>query len=200
MVPLDVKDAVKIFRRGQTVVYPTETLYALGVNALDKLAVSRLREIKNRPKEKVFPVIVSDIRQAEEFFVFSNLERLVVGRFWPGPLSLVLLSKSRSLTKALGSRFVAVRVSFNPIARKLTELMGSPLVSTSANLSGRQGCFSITCVERQFKGRPLKPYGFINVGKLRRSYPSTVVMFKGGKVQIIRPGVVTEKDIYSVTS
>lgn len=171
-------------------VYPTETLYALGCLATVKKSVRRLNRIKKRPKDNLFPVIVGSVQQARRFFFFSPSELRAAKLFWPGPLSLVLRVKSSSLRNAIGADRIAVRISKNQIASKLARESRAPIVSTSANLSGQYGCFTLRCVKRYFGASSPKPDFFLNGGRLQESLPSTLLIFEKRKWRVLREGKI----------
>ena len=182
-------------KSGGTVVYPTETSYALGTAATSSAGVQKIYRAKQRPREKVLPVVVSSVSQAKIYFSFSRTDAAITERFWPGALSLVLKVKSKSIRRALGSSTAAVRCSSNPIAVQLATLVGAPIVSTSANVSGQPGCASTTAVRQQFAGRNAKPDFYVNGGKLAKSLPSTIVRTRGTKIFCVREGAVPVADL-----
>jgi len=137
--------ALDALGRGELLIYPTDTLYALGGRARDSGAVARVRAVKGREAGKPLPVIAADIAQARALSQdwTAAAERLAQA-FWPGPLTLVVRSADdlpHALTAGVGS--VAVRVPALPLARTLCA--DGALVSTSANLAG--GAPPVTCDE-----------------------------------------------------
>jgi L-threonylcarbamoyladenylate synthase len=192
-----IECALGVLRRGGTVVFPTETLYGLGAMSTDSEAVKKIYLIKKRPQEKLLPVIVGSMGQAKKFFVLSRNDLKLAGIFWPGPLSLVLKTRSKRLIKALGNDLLAVRFSADPFAAKLAELCGAPIISTSANMSGKPGCFTVAAVKRQFarsKGSE-QPDLFLDGGTLKKSPPSTIVRVEKNKLSLIREGKIPLTEI-----
>lgn len=161
-----VEYALKILKQGGTIVFPTETLYGLGAIATDAEAVKKIYKIKKRPQEKLLPVIVGSMEQAKEYFAFSPKELKLAKKFWPGPLSIVIKTKSKKLIKALDNDMLAVRFSADPLAGKLALLSGAPIISTSANISGKPGCFTLAAVKRQFAHHEEQPDLFLEGGGL----------------------------------
>jgi L-threonylcarbamoyladenylate synthase len=185
-----IEEALKTLERGGTVVFPTETLYGLGAISTSAEAVKKIYLIKKRPADKLLPVIVGSMEQARKYFILNGNNLKLAKKFWPGPLSLILKTKSKKLAAVLGKDILAVRFSANPLATKLAELSGAPIISTSANISGKSGCFTIAAVKRQFTG-PDKPDLFIDAGGLKNSLPSTIVQAEENKVVIIREGKIS---------
>lgn len=134
--PAVVAEAAEALRRGDLLVYPTETLYALGGVASAGVA-RRVRRAKGREEGKALPLVAADAAQARALCgAWPATAELLASRFWPGPLTLVLSAHaalSAEITAGLGT--VAVRVPGLALPRELCRLAG-PLISTSANRSG----------------------------------------------------------------
>lgn len=146
-----IKKAAAIIRRGGLVAFPTETVYGLGADALNKNAVARLFEVKERPFFDPLIVHVSSISAVEE--VVAPLDRRVVRlmeQFWPGPLTLVL-TKSSAVPEIVtaGLPTVAVRMPAHPAALKLIRAAERPIAAPSANKFGRLSPTTAAHVEEQ---------------------------------------------------
>ena len=128
----------RALREGGLVVYPTETFYALGCLATMHEAVERAVAAKGRPDGKPLPLIIADWDMAERFLSLQGAARELARRFWPGPLSIIVdvAPAVSPLAKDIQGRS-AVRMSPHPVAMRLCAEAGGPLVSSSANLSGR---------------------------------------------------------------
>lgn len=135
----DLSQAVRAVLEGGVLVYPTETLYALGCDARNLAAVSRVLRLKGRPENKPLPVVVGDLDGLARIAPDGLSEDIqALGRaFWPGPLS-VLLRTGSLLAPAVRDPqgYTSVRVTAHPLAQALCRESGAPLVATSANLSG----------------------------------------------------------------
>jgi L-threonylcarbamoyladenylate synthase len=192
-----MKQALKILSDGGVIVFPTETLYALGAVATKNKAVKKVYSIKKRPQERLLPVIVGSMEQAKEYFILSGKNLALAKKFWPGPLSIILESRSQKLMKSLGSRFLAVRYPASTIASSLAISSGAPIVSTSANISGMPGCVSIAAIKKQFAAYPASPRPdlFMDAGLLKRSLPSTIVQIRKGQLVFIREGKIPKTKI-----
>ena len=141
---MDIETAAAHIRSGGVVIYPTETLYALGCAADNAEACARVAALKGRPEAKPFPLIVADLGGLRELLAplppaWENDLALLAGRFWPGPLS-VLLPTRPGLPALVRDAFglSSVRLSPHPLAKELCRRSGSALVATSANASGQQ--------------------------------------------------------------
>jgi L-threonylcarbamoyladenylate synthase len=131
--------AAVLLRQGGVVAFPTETVYGLGALAFDARAVARIFEIKGRPAFDPLIVHVADRSMCGEVVAaIPAVGEILIERFWPGPMSLVL--KKRPAVPGLvtsGLSTVAVRMCAHPVARALLEAVGSPLAAPSANPFGR---------------------------------------------------------------
>jgi L-threonylcarbamoyladenylate synthase len=185
----------RALREGALVIYPTDTLYAIGCLARDGAAVGRLREAKGRDADKALPVIAADLAQAMSLAdAWPEEARLLSAVFWPGPLTLVV-SAARSLPRELlaGGASVAVRVPASLLARQLASLAG-PLVATSANLAGEEPCTTVDLAARAFPAATLA----FDAGPLEGA-PSTIVnLTRGRSVVVLREGRVSTASIERV--
>jgi L-threonylcarbamoyladenylate synthase len=118
-------------------VYPTETVYGLGCDAFSDEAIQRLYEVKNRPLSKPVSIAVSDIEMLHAVAIVGDAEEKFIKRFLPGPVTVVLPAK-KCVPPVLtgGTGLIGIRMPDNDIAREIIDTLGSPITSTSANLSG----------------------------------------------------------------
>lgn len=132
------ESAARELLRGGLVIYPTETFYALGCLATLHPSAERIFEVKGRPGDKPLPLIIADWDMAGNYLRLSDVEMELARAFWPGPLSIVTeVDPSVSPLARDRSGRSAVRMSPHPVAAGLCLAAGAPLVSSSANLSGR---------------------------------------------------------------
>ncbi|CAI48801.1 threonylcarbamoyl-AMP synthase YrdC [Natronomonas pharaonis DSM 2160] len=136
MTAPDLTDAVAALRRGDLVVYPTETVYGLAADALDPEAVKRVFEAKGRDRDKPVSMALPSVAAAAEYVTFSDRERAFCEAFLPGPVT-VLLERGDRVPDVLvaGRDRVGLRVPAHDIARDLARRVG-PITATSANVSG----------------------------------------------------------------
>jgi len=186
------KNAVEILKAGGVVCFPTETAYGLAADATNAKAVRRIFEIKGRGKEKTFPLIAASQSMVEKYAILSPIIRRLVKKYWPGPLTVVAPIR-RGVELARGTvrgRTIAIRVPNHPIARELSKRLGRPIVSTSANVSGEPVCYSIRAVKKQFVDQKFQPDFYLDVGRLPKRKPSTIVMEKNGEIVVLRQGEI----------
>lgn len=188
--------AAEILRDGGLVVFPTETVYGLGANALDPRAVHRIFEAKGRPADNPLIVHIADAADLPRVAVNAPpLAMKLLSVFSPGPFTLVL-PRARAISDAVtaGLPTVAVRIPSHPVARALIREAGVPVAAPSAN---RSGSLSPTTFEMAFEGMNGRADCIIDGGNCDVGLESTVVTVTGNKISILRPGSVTEEMISS---
>lgn len=186
--------AVAALLRGEAIVFPTETLYGLGADALDARAVERVFQLKGRDPNNPFPVLVSDRSMLRMLVAeIPPLADKLIERFWPGPLTLVLPARAdipRPLVNATGG--VGVRISSQLIAQQIVKLFGRPITATSANPSGQPGALTIAQARAYFAG---KIEIFVEGGELTSKTGSTVAALESDKLRIIRAGEIAKSEL-----
>ena len=186
--------AVDALRRGEVVVFPTETLYGLGADAFNSAAVEKILELKGRDPGNPIPVLVADRRMLDGLVVqISPLAEALLLKFWPGPLTIVLPARAdipRPLVNSRGG--VGVRISISPIAAKLVEKLGRPLTATSANPSGQAPARTVEEAKNFFAG---KIDLFIDGGELISKTGSTVVEIRDNSLAIVREGEIDKVEL-----
>ena len=132
--------AARILHQGGVIAYPTEAVYGLGCDPLNRDAVLRILAIKQRPIEKGVILIASDFDQLRPFVEPpTDAIRARIGDTWPGPATWIMPAPASTPVWLRGTHdSLAVRVTAHPLAAALCEAFGGPIVSTSANASGRQ--------------------------------------------------------------
>lgn len=190
-------NAVAALGRGDVIVFPTETLYGLGADALNFSAVERVFQLKGREPNQPFPVLVSDRPMLESLVgQIVPLAEKLMARFWPGPLTLVLPARDdipRPLLNATGG--IGVRISSQPIAQALVKRLGRPLTATSANPSRQPGAQTIAQAKEYFSG---KIEVFVDGGALASRTGSTVAAVEGDNIVIIRAGEIGADQLQNV--
>ncbi len=185
-----IEDAAAAALAGALVVMPTDTVYGIGTRPDDPAATARLFEAKGRPRDLELPVLVASRAMAEELARFDDRAWKLVGRFWPGPLSLVLPRTDRSRGWDLGedAETIAVRMPHHPLALALLARTG-PLAVTSANPTGEPPATTCEGLRSAF-GDAVEVY-LCEEGPLE-GLASTVADLTGSDLRIVRAGTVTE--------
>jgi L-threonylcarbamoyladenylate synthase len=186
--------AVEILRAGGVVVYPTETFYGLGVDALNQKAIKKVFTIKGRSFAQPLLILIPEQDYLPRYVTeVSEKARRLMEHFWPGPLTMVF-SASPQLPSILtaGTKKIAIRISPHPIARALTSAFAGPLTSTSANISGEQSPATAKEVFSHLGGMIDL---IIDGGKTPGQMPSTIVDVTFSPPQLVREGVVPFSEI-----
>jgi L-threonylcarbamoyladenylate synthase len=182
--------AADCLRRGGLVAFPTETVYGLGVHALDRAAVRRLFEAKGRPLNDPLIVHVHSSERMHDLVArVPDSTRVLAARFWPGPLTLVLPRSSRVPDEVTaGLHTVAIRVPAHPVARALLTAAGVPVAAPSANLFSRPSPTRASHVLDDLAGRIDL---VVDGGPTQVGLESTVLDLSGDVPTILRPGAVS---------
>ncbi len=177
---------------GKIIIYPTETCYGIGANALDEEAVKRVHEVKGQDFGKPISVIVPGLEYANKIGRFGKDAEKLAKRFMPGPLTLVV-DKKKNVPDILGKESVAFRISSSPVANEIAKKFGGAITATSANLTGEEPIFSgKEAVEKLGGSVDL----VVDCGNLKRGKVSTLFDMRTRKV--LREGPVKEKEILEV--
>ncbi|HTD76105.1 MAG TPA: L-threonylcarbamoyladenylate synthase [Chloroflexota bacterium] len=191
-----VAEAAAILRSGGLVAFPTETVYGLGANALDTTAVRGIFEAKERPADDPLIVHLGDATELSRVAVANAASELLGARFWPGPLTVVLLKQPRVPAEVTaGLDTVAVRVPAHPVARELLRATGLPVAAPSANRFGRPSPTRARHVLNDLDGRidAVIEGGPANVG-----VESTIVDVASATPRLLRPGGLPAEEIEEV--
>jgi L-threonylcarbamoyladenylate synthase len=191
MDEFDLSEAIAALRKGNLVVYPTDTLYALGADIYNKYAVRRVFEVKKRPWDVPLPVAVSSFDDIDRFAFVNERARCLADIFLPGPLTLVL-KKRKNVPNVVtgGLDKIAVRIPDNEVALDLLFNFG-PLTVTSANMHGSKVPYVIEDIRGEFKDDIAV---YIDYKRLDGS-PSTIVDITGKKPVVLREGTIKKKEI-----
>jgi L-threonylcarbamoyladenylate synthase len=191
-----LKKAASIIREGGLVTFPTETVYGLGANAFDAIAVAKIFEVKRRPRFDPIIVHVADFKDVGRLCLkMDERARVLIKRFWPGPLTLVL-PKSDIVPDIVtaGLETVAVRMPSHSVALELINEAKVPIAAPSANLFG---CLSPTTAEHVAEQIRGEIDLIIDGGKCPIGLESTVLDLTS-KPTILRPGGLPLEEIEKV--
>ncbi|MBD3146063.1 L-threonylcarbamoyladenylate synthase [Microbispora bryophytorum] len=181
-------EAISAVRRGELVVFPTDTVYGVGADAFTPSAVNALREAKGRGREIPVPVLVGTVRAANALVEsLGTYGQDLADAFWPGPLTLILRA-NRSLSWDLGDAkgTVAVRMPLHPVALDLLKETG-PMAVSSANRSGNPPAVTVDEAEEQL-GEPVDVY--LDGGPCEDKVPSTIVDLTTAVPRVLRRGAI----------
>jgi L-threonylcarbamoyladenylate synthase len=181
------------------ILYPTDTIYGLGVDATDPAAVARLIALKGRNEKKPISIAVTDIAMMEEYAEVTPLARKLARAFLPGKLTLVLKAKGKlapELTAGTGT--IGIRIPKHLLLAWLIEGIGKPITATSANVSGREPEKTPEKILKQFGEKASWITKTYDLGELPESLPSTVVDVQGEAPIVVREGAIKKEDILAL--
>ena len=188
-----IDEAIAAVRDGELVVIPTDTVHGIGTRADDPAATARIFEAKGRPRDLELPVFVGTFAEAKALAAFDDLASILVDRFWPGRLTLVLPRSGPSRDWDLGGdgSTIGLRVPAHPLALAIVRGAG-PMAVTSANRSGEPTpalgeaiaeIFGDTVSVYLLEERPLA------------GEPSTVVDLSTGELRVLRVGAIPAEEV-----
>lgn len=190
----DIIKAASFIRNGGLVAFPTETVYGLGANGLDPIAVAKIFAVKQRPSFDPLILHVGYPAMAEQLLAHPDdpVIQMLMQHFWPGPLTIVAPKKDivpDIVTSGMDT--VAVRMPDNPFALDLIREAGVPVAAPSANLFGRLSPTLPQHVRNQLKGIDY----LVDGGQTRIGLESTIVSVEAHGVRLLRPGQITIEQI-----
>ena len=187
-------EAARVIKYGGLVIFPTETVYGLGADAMSSLAVRKIFEAKGRPLDNPLIVHISDINQLN--ILSDNVKEEVyqlAEKFWPGPLTVILYRSERvPYEVCAGLETVAVRMPAHPVALKLIELSETPIAAPSANPAGKPSPTSGEHVRRDMMG---KVDVIIDSGETLYGVESTIIDVTRDLPVLLRPGALPIEEI-----
>lgn len=191
----DYKLAVESIKKGGLVAFPTETVFGLGCLASKKEYFEKLCKVKNRPADKPFTLMCSSIDQALPYVVIDETAKKIIDNFFPGQLTLILKAKEGIENYLdLGTGYIGIRIPADDFVLKMIDEIGEPLLVTSANISGQPVAETDEDALFYFKDK----IDVIVKGKGYSKIPSTVVMLKDNKLNILRQGIITKEQLEEV--
>ena len=191
-----VEQGISILKKGGIVAFPTDTVYGLGAAVNLPQAVERVYQVKERPKNMPLPLLLADKSQIEEVAEpVPPIAWLLAAKFLPGALTIVLF-KSRAVPDTVtgGGKTVAIRIPAHPIPLALARGVGTPIVGTSANLSGKPSALTAEEVYTQLGN---KVDLIIDGGRCPDGKESTIVDLTGETPLVLREGAISQEELSS---
>lgn len=190
----EIDEAVAVLRAGGLVAFPTETVYGLGADASSPAALARLYAVKGRPPDHPVIVHLADAEQAAGWAArLPEGARRLAGKYWPGPLTLIL-ERAPAVSDLVtgGQDTVALRVPAHPVAQRLLRRFGGGLAAPSANRFGRVSATTAGHVRKEFGAEvPC----VLDGGEADVGIESTIVDLSGGAATLLRPGWIGARAI-----
>lgn len=189
-----IEEAAALLKSGETVAFPTETVYGLGADATNPNAIAKIFEAKGRPQDNPLIAHVATVEQLRK--LVDNLPPYVeklINEFSPGPLTYVLPSNGRCAPNVTaGLSTIAVRIPNHPVALAILEACDVPIAAPSANLSGKP---SPTTAQHVYEDLTGKIAGIVDGGPTGVGVESTVIACREEDIVILRPGGITKEQL-----
>ena len=181
-----INGTIDMLKDGKIIVYPTDTIYGIGCNILNKKTVQTIQKIKNRKKQKPLSIICADLKDISRWAIVSNWQYKTLKKYLPGPFTFILKA-SKEAPKILQDpkrKTIGIRIPNNEICLDIVRNLGNPIVTTSVNESGQQNYANPNKIKRDWFG---KVDLILDVGEIDEE-ASTVISLIDDRAEIIRQG------------
>ena len=182
--PRKIARVVDILQKGGVIAYPTDTVYGLGCDLMNKSAIERLYQIKSMPREQSLAFICPDLSDISRYAIVENPQYRVLKRCLPGPYTFILTA-TREVPKIvhMKQKTVGIRVPNHPVPIAIARELGRPLISTTAAFAGEGPIVDPWELSERFHGLEV----VIDAGECGE-VPTTVVDLSEGDVHVVREG------------
>ncbi len=183
--PRKIQRAAQILTDGGVIAYPTDTVYGLGCDLVNKQAIDRLYQMKGMPRDQALAFICPDLSDIARYAVVENATYRVLKHFLPGPYCFILQA-TREVPKMVQTKqkTVGIRVPLHPVTIAIVRELGRPLISTTAGRHGQDPLVDPWEIDQEFAGLDL----VIDCGDAGGLVPTTVVDLSHGDVRVVREG------------
>lgn len=187
--PDKIKLAAKLIQAGELVAFPTDTVYGLAAEAKNEKAVDLLFQAKQRPEHKPIVLLIADKEEANRLWSeVTDRAKSLIELFWPGPLTLIMNANACVPEFLLANnKSIALRMPDNPVALEIIRAVGSPLATSSANLSGQP---EPLIAEQVRESLGSKIALLLDGGRCSIAQPSTILDLTGAEAVIRREGAI----------
>lgn len=205
IISLDINDpdrfesaiqvAVDFLRSGKTIVYPTDTVYGIGCDALNEKAVLKVAKIKKIKEPKPVSVIVRDLDEVKKYSFLGSTNKRILEKLLPGKFTFILPG-AKNIPAAVtgGGNNIGFRIPEHPVTRKLAESFDHPIVTTSANVTGEEPLADAFKIVDRFRDEKYQPDLILDFGRLESAHPSVVVDISTSKPRILRSGMMNVQE------
>ncbi|MBO5005049.1 MAG: threonylcarbamoyl-AMP synthase [Clostridia bacterium] len=186
----ELDEIVDIIKQNGVIVFPTETVYGIGGNALSKNVIEKIYNIKQRPLEKALSILVKNKEEIKKYAYISNsLEEKIIDNFMPGPITIILKKRENKIQNFLTKNddTIGIRIPNNNIVKNILEKCNLPIAAPSANISGKPSSIKLEDIKQDFEG---KVDAFIDGGICKQNIPSTIVKVIDGEIKVLREGII----------
>jgi L-threonylcarbamoyladenylate synthase len=189
------QSAAAVLAEGGIILYPTDTLYGLGVDVANESARAKLYALKKREVGKSLLIMLASLANAHKYVELTPRARELAEHFWPGALTLVLNAKETVPKEATLQGTIGVRVPNDAFCLALAKVFGKPITSTSANIAGEKSACTIEEILAQFGSAAEHISLVIDGGGRGSAVPSTIVSFASGAPEVLREGALSRTQL-----
>lgn len=187
-----LNEAAEILSNGGLIAFPTETVFGFGVIFDNKESYDRLIQVKRRPPEKPFTLMLSSLDEIEKYAYVDERAEKLIEKYMPGQFTIILKAKENLPSYCVSKEGnVGIRISGDKMVRDLIKLVGKPLLVPSANKSGEPPLTKSEDVIKIFE----KEIDAVIEGESTSNIPSTIVLLNEN-VNVIREGIITKEEIF----
>jgi L-threonylcarbamoyladenylate synthase len=188
---IKIKQASQILQQGKILIHPTENLYGFGAIITAEDSIRKISKIKKRKEKQGFIVLIGDLSQMNLLVnEISDIEKKLIDEYWPGPLTIVFNAKKKYWQSPICyNKTIAVRLVGNEITREIINKVGTPIISTSINISGEKDALKTKNIIKKFESQ----IDGIVIDKIHTftNKPSTIVKVVNRKIEVLREGAIT---------
>lgn len=185
---------IEVLKNDGIVIFPTETVYGIGGNALSNEVIDKIYKVKDRPRSKAVNIMVADETKIGKYAeITSKLEEEIINKCLPGPLTIIL-KKKKDFGEyfTAGNETIGIRIPNNKIISLILKKIDFPIIAPSANISGKPSGVEFSEIVKDFYN---KVDVIIDGGKANLSLASTIVKVENNEIKILRQGTLTKEYI-----
>lgn len=187
---MNIDELVNILKAGKLAIIPTDTIYGIVADATNEDAIKKVYEVKQRDYNKPLIILVSSIKMLKDYVKdISSIEENLIKKYWPGKLT-ILFKKNNNVLNIINnnSELIGIRLPNDKSLIELIDKLGTPIISTSANLSGEKAIISIDRLNEIIKSK----IDYIYDDGVKDSSPSTIIKVVEDKIEFIRKEELAE--------
>ena len=184
--PEIITGAADMLRDGKIIVYPTDTIYGIGCDILNKKSVQTIQKIKHRKKQKPLSIICADLKDISKWALVSNFQYKILKKYLPGPFTFILKASKEAprILQDPQRKTIGIRVPNNEVCLNIVKELGNPIITTSVNKGGEQSYAHPDKIKKDWFG---KVDLLLDAGQIKGE-SSTVISLIDDQIEIIRQG------------
>lgn len=189
-----IEEAIAHFKRGDVVIFPTDTIYGIGCITGNETSIKRLYSIRKTPLSKPSLILASSIKMAKEYGQISELTESILTKLWPGPLTTIVKAVKEETNLIQGDTDrIAIRVPDFPFILSIIERLGKPIIAPSANFPGKKAPTSFVEIDKRMISLVDYSIDLKDLGKNLKitGIESTIIDLSKKPFKLIRQGALS---------